>query len=134
MTTLIIIMGLLSIVGFIYMFATERTVILLNIIMLAIGIIIPAITIGLVVVAKVRDDPTYLTQLVDLIPWWGYVLGIIVDVFCYIYLIFVPCEQLEDVFDNDGNKIGTKGGTMGITFLSFALTLCLSVALFTMFL
>ena len=43
--------------------------------------------------------------------------------------MFATGEKMEEVFDDYGNKIGWKGGQMGLTFLALFLTFALIFAL-----
>jgi hypothetical protein len=63
------------------------------------------------------------------LPWWGYLIAIVVDLFYSAYLMFVTGEKMEEVFDDYGNKIGWKGGEMGLTFFTLVLTFALIFAL-----
>ena len=130
MTFLWIVVGCLVLTGLAYMFATERNNIVLNIIMYVIGIIVPSIIVsfGLLTEDYILFGGLILGILCS-IPWWGYLIAIIVQLFCSAYLMFVSGEKMEEVFDDYGNKIGWKGGQMGLVFLTLVLTFALIFAL-----
>ncbi|MBQ9103786.1 MAG: hypothetical protein IJY57_01710 [Clostridia bacterium] len=127
-----IVAGALMLIAFLYIVSTPRENKIVNAIMVVIGILLPTGVLAYVFV-NVPDYQQFgiavLTILVN-VPWWGYVIAIIVDLFCLVYLIFVSGEQLERVFDTNGNAIGWRGGSMGLAFLSMALCFALFVALF----
>ena len=54
--------------------------------------------------------------------WWLDIIVGLIDLALLAYLIFVSGEALENVFDNYGNKIGTRGGSGGAAITAFAAT------------
>ncbi|MBQ4586756.1 MAG: hypothetical protein IJB13_03055 [Clostridia bacterium] len=136
MTFLTILVVGLALIGFVYLFATERNNIILNAIMTVVSVILPTLILSIILVAPAGADGVFaqmIHNLVDSLPWWAYLIGIVVDAFCIFCLIFVSGEKLEDVFDDHGNKIGQKGGSMGLCLVAWVLTFILFFALCSLF-
>ena len=130
MNFLWVVVGGLALIALVYMFATTRNNIVVNIIMYVLGILVPSILATIVLLSE--DYALFIKPIVAIlysIPWWGYVIAVIVQLFCSAYLMFATGEKMEEVFDDYGNKIGWKGGQMGLTFLALFLTFALIFAL-----
>ena len=121
MAVMLVISGMLSLIAFIYVMATERNNKIVNTIMVVLGIILPSFFIGTVL------NAFWMGFKGDYLPviWWVDIIVAVVDVFLILYLIFVSGEKLEDVFDSYGNKIGQRGGSFGIAFVAMAASIYL---------
>ena len=113
-TVFIIIFALFTLVAFIYVIATERTNKILNAVMVFFGVIIPGGFFGL--------SMNYVLGYGFPVIWWLDIIVAVVDLLLIAYLIFISGEKLEGVFDNFGNKIGTRGGSGGATLTALAAT------------
>lgn len=130
MALLFIISVGLFIISLVYMFATERSNLVVNIIMYVIGMIIPSIIVSLCLLTdNYAVVAGYFLQLLAYVPWWGYLIAIVVWLFCSFYLMFVTGEKLEKTYDYFGNQTGWKGGQIGLTFLTLALSFFLIFSL-----
>ncbi len=121
MVVVLIISGILALIAFVYVVATERNNKIVNTIMVVFGIILPSFFIGTVLNALWMDFKGAYIPVI----WWVDIIVAVVDVFLILYLIFVSGEKLEDVFDDYGNKIGQRGGSFGIAFVAMAATIYL---------
>lgn len=130
---MLIIIGALALIGFIYVVGTERTNIIANIVMTIIGVILPSIALGIYCYAEMGFNIYHMFSQTLNSMWWVWLITIVGGILAVLYLFFVSGEKLEDVFDDFGNKIGVKGGSLGVTVFVIFCTFYLTQALMVVF-
>ena len=73
---------------------------------------------GIFLTINVAAYPEGLENSIGQEKWWFHLLVLLFYLLTIFIMIFVEGEQMEDIVDSKGAKIGVKGGRMGLTILS----------------
>ena len=140
-----IVAGALILVAFLYLCVTTRTNKIVNTIAILVGIVIPCGVLGyllneMIVGIDYGDAAFEYAGMTFLgifdsigIPIWVYIVLAVVDLFMIICLIIIPCDEYTDVYNVLGQKLGTKGGSFGLTTGTLIVTAFLMLALTSLF-
>ena len=140
--TWLIIAGCLGLIGFLALAVTARENKIINLLMVILGIIVPTALLGyfgnivLLDGAVVGYEGMNFAEIMDSIignPLWLTIVLIVIDLFSILYLIFIPGEAQSDVYNIFGNKIGTRGGSWGLSGTAFLTSSYLMLLLFSLF-
>ncbi|MBO5737517.1 MAG: hypothetical protein J6S04_06885 [Clostridia bacterium] len=138
----LLIAGGLGLIGILVLAVTARTNKIVNLIMVVCGILVPTALIGffgnavLMGGALVGYEAMNFAEIMDEVignPVWLTIVLIIVDLFSLLCLIFIPGEAQTDVYNILGEKLGTKGGSWGLTGTAFFTSCYLMLLLFSLF-
>ena len=140
--TWLMIAGGLGLIGFLVLAVTARENKLINLIMVILGILVPTALVGyfgnivLLDGAVVGYEGMNFIEIMDSVignPIWLTIALIVVDLFSLLYLIFIPGEAQSDVYNMFGSKIGTRGGSWGLSGTAFLTSCYLMLLLFALF-